>query len=192
MDNVWWATPKYVNSLNYADKEGPKVLSELPIVSTVSECKVATDYLALHTVLAIDCEWVYSKDPSAPVRSSELCMVQIATPEKQVSSSASPSNRLEVFLFDIYVGGKILFTEGGLKALLENEKITKVFHDCRWDSDILLYALRTDASDCFSRQADVTLNSVFDTQIGYAAFTFIQTGSYPFPVSLNKVSIRTL
>eukprot|EP01126_Amoeba_proteus_P007159 TRINITY_DN1254_c0_g1_i11.p1 TRINITY_DN1254_c0_g1~~TRINITY_DN1254_c0_g1_i11.p1 ORF type:complete len:196 (+),score=32.11 TRINITY_DN1254_c0_g1_i11:595-1182(+) len=35
--------------------------------------------------------------------------------------------------------------------------------------------------------SSVVLNNVFDTQIGYAIYVHGTTGSYPFPVSLNKV-----
>lgn len=62
----------------------PKGMSDLSIIASVEEAKVATGFLKLHTVLAVDCEWAYSREPDAPVRANELCLVQISTPEKQV------------------------------------------------------------------------------------------------------------
>ncbi|KAL6073289.1 piRNA biogenesis protein EXD1-like [Balamuthia mandrillaris] len=67
------------------------------------------------------------------------------------------------------------FAEGGLKALLEDEHILKVFHDCRGDSDALFH------------QFQVALHPVFDTQVAYAVAKRQQFSQTPIPVSLNTL-----
>eukprot|EP01126_Amoeba_proteus_P007162 TRINITY_DN1254_c0_g1_i2.p2 TRINITY_DN1254_c0_g1~~TRINITY_DN1254_c0_g1_i2.p2 ORF type:complete len:163 (+),score=43.70 TRINITY_DN1254_c0_g1_i2:1-489(+) len=70
----------------------PVGLDDHPVVVDVETCKIATRFLNHHTLLAIDCEWTYSRDANAPVRSDDLCLVQIATPEQQVCDCyCSPS-----------------------------------------------------------------------------------------------------
>ncbi|KAF8788824.1 piRNA biogenesis protein EXD1 like protein [Argiope bruennichi] len=56
------------------------------------------------------------------------------------------------YLFDILALGKKSF-QSGLKFILENSKIKKIFHDCRL------------ASDCLFHMYNVRLVNVFDTQV---------------------------
>ncbi|GBM84825.1 piRNA biogenesis protein EXD1 [Araneus ventricosus] len=56
------------------------------------------------------------------------------------------------YLFDILALGKRSF-QNGLKSILENSKIKKIFHDCRL------------ASDCLFHVYNVRLINVFDTQV---------------------------
>jgi exonuclease 3'-5' domain-containing protein 1 len=70
-------------------------------------------------LIAVDCEGLNMS------RNGELCMVQVATAE-------------QVYLFDVISLGEKLFSKG-LKRILERTIPTKVFYDCRKDSDILYH-----------------------------------------------------
>ncbi|XP_028351267.1 piRNA biogenesis protein EXD1 isoform X4 [Physeter macrocephalus] len=72
-------------------------------------------------------------------RHGRLCWLQVAT------------NR-RVYLFDIFLLGSRAFSNG-LQMVLEDKRILKVIHDCRW------------LSDCLSHQYGILLNNVFDTQL---------------------------
>jgi len=128
-------------------------------IQTVQECIVAVNYLMQFPLLAIDCEWV----TGANEYDYELCLIQIATPEQKA------------ILFDVYLGGKRLFSDGNLRSLLENESIIKVFHDCRWDSYVLW------------KFAGAKITNVFDTQIAYACFERSQGRKTPLPISYQKL-----
>jgi len=119
--------------------------------------------LSRYEMIAVDCEWAGPRDVP---RSQELCLVQIADPNERA------------YLFDVCVGGKDLFDKGGLKNLLENKKIVKIFHDCRWDSDILWHSM------------GVKLNNVFDTQVGYACYRRQQEFFTPLPIGLKNLVKR--
>ena len=75
-----------------------------------------------------------------------LYQIQVATPKK-------------VYLFDVLKGGERLFFDRGLRYLLESNKIVKVMHDCRKDSEALYF------------QYDVTLRGVWDSQVTYAVLS---------------------
>eukprot|EP01125_Pyxidicula_operculata_P001238 TRINITY_DN1115_c1_g2_i8.p1 TRINITY_DN1115_c1_g2~~TRINITY_DN1115_c1_g2_i8.p1 ORF type:complete len:384 (+),score=85.18 TRINITY_DN1115_c1_g2_i8:1393-2544(+) len=136
-------------------------LGSSPIIETVDQCLVAVKELSIQKTIGVDCEWITSPDDQ--MRGQELCLVQISDANKKV------------YLFDIFVGGAKLFTDGKLKDILENTKILKIFHDCRWDSDVLW------------NKFNVKLTNVFDTQIGYAVFRRQQEHETPLPASLNTV-----
>ncbi|GBM17701.1 piRNA biogenesis protein EXD1 [Araneus ventricosus] len=72
-------------------------------------------------------------------RSGTLTWISIATP-------------CCTFLFDFLSLGKDVFKKG-LKSILENARIQKIFHDCRL------------ASDCLYHKYGVRLVNVFDTQV---------------------------
>jgi len=141
-------------------KKGSVDLGELPFIDNVVKCKEACNELSKFPIIAVDCEWAGPRDA---LRSQHLCLVQIADPKKKV------------YLFDVFVAGKKLFDKGGLKGLLENPGIIKIFHDCRWDSDILCH------------QMGVRLSNVFDTQVGYACFRRQQERLTPLPVGLKNL-----
>ncbi|KAF4017320.1 hypothetical protein G4228_009033 [Cervus hanglu yarkandensis] len=71
-------------------------------------------------------------------RHGKLCWLQVATNSR-------------VYLFDIFLLGSRAFNNG-LQMVLEDKRILKVIHDCRW------------LSDCLSHQYGILLNNVFDTQ----------------------------
>jgi len=83
----------------------------------------------------------------------------------------------KAYLFDIIEGGSRLF-DHGLREILESDKILKVFHDCRLDSDALFH------------EHKVKMVKVFDTQIGYAVIERQLKSSTPLPIGLNALLKR--
>jgi hypothetical protein len=126
-----------------------------PLIIDAETAKQAAKEISRHKVISSDLEWSGSK------RECILSVVQVATPDN-------------VYLFDIYLGGGAIF-QAGLKDIMESKTILKVFHDCRWDSDVLYH------------QYKVRLDNVFDTQLGYAVFCRQQSSYTPLPVSLNSL-----
>lgn len=90
------------------------------LVDTLEKCQDAVAQLFQETEVAIDIEGV---DLS---RAGEVCLIQMC-------GSSNPI----VYLFDIHVLRESAFGEGGLKSLLESDKVTKVFFDVRGDNDAL-------------------------------------------------------
>ncbi|KAJ8047414.1 Egalitarian protein-like [Holothuria leucospilota] len=115
------------------------------LIESVEDCKIHAASLksrALQTpplVVAMDCEGVkLGKD-------GPLTLLQLGTVEG------------EVFIFDILAtpNKKDMFVNGGLKELLEDDKILKIIHDSRFDACALHF------------QFGVTLTNVFDTSTAF-------------------------
>eukprot|EP01112_Ceratiomyxa_fruticulosa_P008469 TRINITY_DN2194_c0_g1_i4.p1 TRINITY_DN2194_c0_g1~~TRINITY_DN2194_c0_g1_i4.p1 ORF type:complete len:322 (+),score=79.59 TRINITY_DN2194_c0_g1_i4:557-1522(+) len=102
-------------------------------IVTIEECEKAIKEIKKQHIIAVDCEGVNLG------REGTLCLVQVATSKK-------------AYLFDIIEGGSRLF-DHGLREILESDKILKVFHDCRLDSDALFH------------EHKVKMAKVFDTQV---------------------------
>ncbi|XP_076983611.1 piRNA biogenesis protein EXD1 isoform X3 [Tamandua tetradactyla] len=85
-------------------------------------------------------------------RHGKLCWLQVATNSR-------------VYLFDIFLLGSRAFNNG-LQMMLEDKRILKVIHDCRW------------LSDCLSHQYGVLLNNVFDTQVADVLQFSMETGGF--------------
>ena len=83
-----------------------------------------------------------------------------------IVSFATPSC---AFLFDIYTLGDAAF-DNGLRDILESEKIEKVIHNCRL------------VSDCLHHKHQVTICSVFDTQVADLRVTQQRYGQFPLCV----------
>lgn len=117
-----------------------KVLQNLRVISTVEDSKFVTDAIVKSAagndsvVISVDCEGI-----NLGIK-GELTLVEIGTMNN------------EAFIFDVMVCPNIM-TDGGLKALLENERVIKIIHDCRNDSVNLFV------------QFNVLLRNVFDTQV---------------------------
>jgi exonuclease 3'-5' domain-containing protein 1 len=91
------------------------------VVATASRCRKVCDKLLLRSgILAVDLEGIRLG------RNGEICIVQVATAER------------DVYLFDVTALGHEAFTSG-LKELLESEAVTKLFFDCRGDCDALYH-----------------------------------------------------
>ncbi|XP_069317468.1 piRNA biogenesis protein EXD1 isoform X1 [Eulemur rufifrons] len=85
-------------------------------------------------------------------RHGKLCWLQVATNSR-------------VYLFDIFLLGSRAFNNG-LQMVLEDKRILKVIHDCRW------------LSDCLSHQYGIVLNNVFDTQVADVLQFSMETGGF--------------
>ncbi|EME27272.1 Exonuclease 3'-5' domain-containing protein 1 [Galdieria sulphuraria] len=96
---------------------------------------IINETLGVCDAIAVDCEGVNLS------RDGKLCLLQVSTGTK-------------TFIFDVCALQKELFLTG-FKEILESERILKVFHDCRYDSDALwwLYGVR--------------LRNVLDTQVAF-------------------------
>ncbi|XP_074091227.1 piRNA biogenesis protein EXD1 [Macrotis lagotis] len=101
-------------------------------------------------------------------RHGKLCWLQVATSSR-------------VYLFDIFLLGSRAFNNG-LQMVLEDRKILKVIHDCRW------------LSDCLSHQYGIILSNVFDTQVADVLQFSMETGGFlPHCIStLQECLIRHL
>mmetsp|Transcript_4171 Transcript_4171/g.12537 ORF Transcript_4171/g.12537 Transcript_4171/m.12537 type:complete len:317 (+) Transcript_4171:124-1074(+) len=147
---------RYPNqSANRIQRRPPPEL-ELVIVDTLSKAKSASQALSRQKVVAVDCEGVRLS------RTGRLCLVQVASTSK-------------VYLYDVVVVGAKVFTEGGLKAVLEDERILKLFHDCRHDCDALFW------------QFNVKVANIFDTQVAFAVLREQQGLTKPIPIGLKSL-----
>jgi len=99
--------------------------------------ETALNCIQRSSLISVDCEGV------ALGKKGQLCMIQIAT-------------AYNVFLFDVLTLGQTLFTKG-LKSILESQSPTKVFYDCRGDSDILYHQYHVELKGVL----DVALTEVF-------------------------------
>lgn len=119
-----------------------RVFQKLRVVDNIPESLFVTDAIQKsnkteQVVISVDCEGI-----NLGVK-GELTLIEIGTTSG------------EAFIFDVLACPTIM-TDGGLKSLLENEKVIKVIHDCRNDSVNLF------------NQFKVLLRNVFDTQVGFS------------------------
>ena len=113
-------------------------------------------------VIAYDCEGVRLS------RTGKITLLQIAIPKK-------------IFLIDVMtIGGKEVFTDGGLKDIIESEEILKLAYDVRMDSDALFH------------QHDVVLKNVLDLQLLDIAIRRAAGGIVEHLTSLSKTVSRRL
>lgn len=113
-------------------------------------------------VIAYDCEGVRLS------RTGKITLLQIAIPKK-------------IFLIDVMtIGGKEVFTDGGLKDIIESEEILKLAYDVRMDSDALFH------------QHDVVLKNVLDLQLLDIAIRRAAGGIVEHLPSLSKTVSRRL
>jgi hypothetical protein len=110
----------------------------LALIDKPQQIAAAVRDLAKRNVMSVDCEGINMD------RRGKLCLVSIATSQKR-------------YLFDIVTLGATVFDQG-LRAILENPQIVKLFFDSRRDSDALFH------------QFQVRLQCVLDCQarpLGY-------------------------
>merc|ERR1712194_282335 len=112
--------------------------SQACLVDNLTECRNMTDQLRTCEVLAMDVEGV------ALCRNGHIGLIQICTASGQV------------LLFDIATLGQAAFEAGGLKEVLESERICKVIFDGRADADALYH------------RHGVQLRLAYDLQIHHA------------------------
>lgn len=135
-------SPDHCNNLFNGDTWKIKVLQHTRVIATIKESVFVTDAILKSAtnnepiVISVDCEGI-----NLGIK-GELTLIEIGTV------------RGEAFIFDVLACPNII-SEGGLKALLENDKVIKIIHDCRNDSVNLFV------------QFKVLLRNVFDTQVSH-------------------------
>lgn len=115
--------------------------------------------IATNSVIAVDCEGV------ALGRNGKMCLLQIAT-------------AANVFLFDVQALGASLFSSG-LKPILEYHTPSKIFYDCRRDSDALFH------------QFGVRLKGVLDAALTEIFFRMINGMGTPRYLKGYKKCVET-
>ncbi|XP_049298934.1 uncharacterized protein LOC125771866 [Anopheles funestus] len=156
--------PVHSNNYFIGDTWKIKVLQNTRVISTVKESLFVTNAilksaLEEQAIVSFDCEGI-----NLGVR-GQITMVQLGT------------TRGEAFIFDITTCPDMV-VEGGLKEILESEKVIKVIHDCRNDSVNLF------------NQFQILLRNVFDTQSAHAVLQFQDQGKQVYKV--KNVSLNTL
>ncbi|XP_055319841.1 uncharacterized protein LOC129577220 [Sitodiplosis mosellana] len=159
------ASDNSANNMFIGDTWKIKVLQNTRVIATVNESQFVTEAIAKSAtkdepvVISVDCEGINLG------LKGELTLVEIGTV------------RGEAFIFDVLQCPNIM-TEGGLKALLENDNVIKIIHDCRNDSVNLFV------------QFKVLLRNVFDTQSAHALLQYQEQNKQVYKV--KNVSLNTL
>ncbi|KAG4068952.1 hypothetical protein HA402_005100 [Bradysia odoriphaga] len=143
-----------------------KILHNTRVISTIKESVFVTDAImnsggnsGEQVVVSLDCEGI-----NLGVK-GQLTLIELGT------------TRGEAFIFDVLTCPQIM-TDGGLKALLESDRIIKVIHDCRNDSVNLFSQFQT------------ILRNVFDTQSAHAVLQYQEQGKQVYKV--KNLSLNTL
>lgn len=157
-------SPIHSNNYFIGDTWKIKVLQNTRVISTVKESLFVTQAILKsayedQTVISFDCEGI-----NLGVR-GQITMIQLGT------------TRGEAFIFDVATCPDMV-PHGGIKQVLEAEKVIKVIHDCRNDS-VNLY-----------NQFQIMLRNVFDTQSAHAVLQFQDQGKQVYKV--KNVSLNTL
>lgn len=159
------SSPVHSNNYFIGDTWKIKVLQNTRVISTVKESLFVTQailkssYGGDQAVVSFDCEGI-----NLGVR-GQITMIQLGT------------TRGEAFIFDVATCPDMV-AHGGIKEILETEKVIKVIHDCRNDS-VNLY-----------NQFQILLRNVFDTQSAHAVLQFQDQGKQVYKV--KNVSLNTL
>ncbi|XP_032107155.1 piRNA biogenesis protein EXD1 isoform X1 [Sapajus apella] len=138
-------TTSLLNDLKYSPSEEEEVTYTV-IDQFQQKFGAAMLHIKKQSVLSVAAEGVNV------CRHGKLCWLQVAT-------------NCRVYLFDIFLLGSRAFNNG-LQMILEDKRILKVIHDCRW------------LSDCLSHQYGILLNNVFDTQVADVLQFSMETGGY--------------
>ncbi len=141
-----------------------KILHNTRVISTIKESVFVTDAImnsaaGEQIVVSLDCEGI-----NLGVK-GQLTLIELGT------------TRGEAFIFDVLTCPQIM-TDGGLKQLLESDRVIKVIHDCRNDS-VNLYT-----------QFSTILRNVFDTQSAHAVLQYQEQGKQVYKV--KNLSLNTL
>uniref|UniRef100_H0X8C8 piRNA biogenesis protein EXD1 n=1 Tax=Otolemur garnettii TaxID=30611 RepID=H0X8C8_OTOGA len=139
------ATTSLLNDLKYSPLEEEEVTYTV-IDQFQQKFGAAMLHIKKQSVLSVAAEG------ANVCRHGKLCWLQVATNSR-------------VYLFDIFLLGSRAFNNG-LQMILEDKRILKVIHDCRW------------LSDCLSHQYGILLNNVFDTQVHEVLLALYQWKGY--------------
>lgn len=159
------SSPVHSNNYFIGDTWKIKVLQNTRVISTVKESLFVThaimksSFYEDQAVVSFDCEGI-----NLGVR-GQITMIQLGT------------TRGEAFIFDVATCPDMV-PHGGIKQVLEAEKVIKVIHDCRNDSVNLF------------NQFQIMLRNVFDTQSAHAVLQFQDQGKQVYKV--KNVSLNTL
>lgn len=158
------SSPVHSNNYFIGDTWKIKVLQNTRVISTVKESLFVTHAILKscyedQAVVSFDCEGI-----NLGVR-GQITMIQLGT------------TRGEAFIFDV-ASCPDMVQFGGIKQILESEKVIKVIHDCRNDSVNLF------------NQFQIMLRNVFDTQSAHAVLQFQDQGKQVYKV--KNVSLNTL
>uniref|UniRef100_G1MEF5 piRNA biogenesis protein EXD1 n=1 Tax=Ailuropoda melanoleuca TaxID=9646 RepID=G1MEF5_AILME len=138
-------TTSLLSDLKYSPSEEEEVTYTV-VDQFQQKFGAAMFHIKKQTVLSVAAEGAHV------CRHGKLCWLQVATNSR-------------VYLFDIFLLGSRAFNNG-LKMVLEDKRILKVIHDCRW------------LSDCLSHQYGILLNNVFDTQVADVLQFSMETGGF--------------
>lgn len=158
-------SPVHSNNYFIGDTWKIKVLQNTRVISTVKESLFVNNAILKastyedQAVVSFDCEGI-----NLGVR-GQITMIQLGT------------TRGEAFIFDV-ASCPDMVPHGGIKEVLESEKVIKVIHDCRNDSVNLF------------NQFQILLKNVFDTQSAHAVLQFQDQGKQVYKV--KNVSLNTL
>jgi len=114
-------------------------MPQTSLVDTLAECRHITAQMLGHTNLAIDVEGVEL------CRTGRISLILICPASGQV------------FLFDICALGQAAFEAGGLRDVLESERICKVIFDGRADADALYHLHRVQIRRAYDLQVHHSL-----------------------------------
>jgi len=146
-------------------RAAPKASNIDDVVATPASLQALVRRLSCERLLCIDCEgadlskgsWREGQlleDPSVPLH-GQICLLQVGTPAG------------EAFAIDIFELGAAAF-DLGLRALLEDPRITKVVHDFRQDEDALWHQYRVRVQGLFDCQiCDVFLRRLNGHRTSY-------------------------
>ncbi|XP_013367937.1 PREDICTED: LOW QUALITY PROTEIN: exonuclease 3'-5' domain-containing protein 1 [Chinchilla lanigera] len=137
--------PSLLNGLKYSPSEEEEVTYTV-IDQFQQKFGAAMLHIKKQSVLSVAAEG------ANVCRHGKLCWLQVATNSR-------------VYLFDIFLLGSRAFNNG-LQMILEDKRILKVIHDCRW------------LSDCLFHQYGIMLNNVFDTQVADVFQFSMETGGF--------------
>ncbi|XP_058837898.1 uncharacterized protein LOC131693784 isoform X2 [Topomyia yanbarensis] len=157
-------SPVHSNNYFIGDTWKIKVLHNTRVISTVKDSLFVTQAIMKsayedQAVISFDCEGI-----NLGVR-GQITIIQLGT------------TRGEAFIFDVATCPDMV-AHGGIKEILEADKVIKVIHDCRNDS-VNLY-----------NQFQIMLRNVFDTQSAHAVLQFQDQGKQVYKV--KNVSLNTL
>eukprot|EP00928_Gymnodinium_smaydae_P011698 TRINITY_DN14291_c0_g2_i1.p1 TRINITY_DN14291_c0_g2~~TRINITY_DN14291_c0_g2_i1.p1 ORF type:complete len:347 (-),score=37.25 TRINITY_DN14291_c0_g2_i1:314-1258(-) len=149
-------------------------MSETYLVETLPSCSFITNQLLMHRDLALDVEGVEL------CRHGCVCLVQLCTVLGQV------------FLFDITTLGQAAFDVGGLKEVLESERICKVLFDGRADADALYHRHRVQLRGAYDLQIHHALrySSSHDRYVKGLQKCLDDSGAVPVPDRLRVQRIK--
>lgn len=143
-----------------SSKEIAKVLSRIQVIENENECSEITQkIIAQESPIGVDAEGITDCCRNRPVG-----MIQVGTKDN------------EIYLFRTGVNSKLI-TKGGLKELMDSNKVLKIMHDATMDS-------------LSFHQSGMPMRALYDTSLAHKIIQF-QNNGIPFHGG-NTVSFNNL